>query len=233
MQGVDIQETQKHAKVAESLLLLITIFSIIIDHSSFKIPLEITSRIIMHTKKSTHYSFEYLCQKELIIYENNGDYSSIKINKENPLIFSLHSLLDFNGSYKMSNFELIEDLKRLISNLGNELLETSKERESQKLLNKNIEAAYTTINDKHLDKLCSSFNPTLTYANSNKPIEKLVFDTIHSFRLQFTDDNSFYYGSNPFENLQKTPLTKDELEFIEKNLANRNKEDTSSRSDKI
>ncbi|MHA1366606.1 MAG: hypothetical protein ACTSP5_09385, partial [Candidatus Heimdallarchaeota archaeon] len=180
MQGVDIQVTQKHAKVAESLLLLVVMFSIIIDHSSFRIPLEIATQIIKRTKKSIYYSLEYLCQKELITHENNGNYSSIKINKENPLILSLHSLLDFNGSYKMSNFELIEDLKRLISNLGNELLEISKERESQKILNENIEAAYTTINDKHLEKLCSSFNPTLTYANSNKSIEKLVFDTIHS-----------------------------------------------------
>jgi len=208
-------------------------FSIITDYSSFRIPLEIATQIIKRTKKSTHYSLEYLCQKELITHENNGNYSSIKINKENPLILSLHSLLDFNGSYKMSNFELIDDLKHLISNLGNELLEISKERKSQKILNKHIEAAYTTINDKHLEKLCSSFNPTLTYANSNKSIEKLVFDTIHSFRLQFTDDNSFYYGSNPYENLQKTPLTKDELEFIEKNISNRYKEDTNSWRDKV
>ncbi len=228
MQGVDIQVTQKHAKVAESLLLLIVIFSIIIDHPSFRIPLEIASQIIKRTKKSTQYSLEFLYQKELIIYENNGNYSSIKINKENSLILSLHSLLDFNGFYKMSNYELIEDLKHLISNLNNELLEISKERESQKVLNQNIEAAYTTINNKHLEKLCSSFNPMLTYSNSNKSIEELVFDTIQSFRLQFTDDNSFYYGSNPYENLQKTPPTKDELELIEKSLSNRNKEDASS-----
>ena len=176
--------------------------------------------------KSVLKNIQSLEKKGFITYRKQDNIISVQLNSERIEIASRFSTLTNDRNYTLSNLELLEDMKKIISSLELELEESKNNLVHIKNLNKEIEQKYSQITERELDSLVNSILFERTFSNINKPFERLVFDELLAFRRKISlgsnkETESFEEESESFATFEKEIPPKEESTLFESILNKR------------
>lgn len=184
------------------------------------------AEIIDRNVKSVLKNIQSLEKKGFITYRKQDNIISVQLNSERIEIASRFSTLTNDRNYTLSNLELLEDMKKIISSLELELEESKNNLVHIKNLNKEIEQKYSQITERELDSLVNSILFERTFSNINKPFERLVFDELLAFRRKISlgsnkETESFEEESESFATFEKEIPPKEESTLFESILNKR------------